>query len=276
MRAPIQRSLRARCSRTSAPLDGTPEQGTGTAGRSISQQDGPYHNNPLDRYSCAGQTRSMRVELPRRPRVPELFAVVAFILSFCLPGRLLAQPGVAKTRTTLIIFSERRMRDEEWSALFDALKRGVRSESTEAPALGGADFLRGDQIARGTEVSQPLSVYLHGDCSLLPMARTFSPGALGWVWRVRGQIEPFIHVECGEIAQVLGPMAMGLNRKRRDTLMGEAMARVILHEWIHVATQNPEHAKGGVEKAQFSLADLLAYDEEVRRDPRILKRRWNL
>jgi len=220
----------------------------------------------------------MRVALPRRPRVPGLFVlVIAFILSFCSPGALLAQAGAAKTRTTLIIFSERRMRDEEWSALFDALKRGSASEAARAPALSaGAEFLRGDQMARGLEVSRPISVYLHGDCSLLPMVRTFSPGALGWVWRVHGQIEPFIHVECGEIALVLGPTAMGLDRKRRETLMSEAMARVILHEWIHVATQNPKHAREGVEKAQFSLADLLAYDEEVRRDPRILRRRWNL
>src|SRR5579863_8997671 len=104
------------------------------------------------------------------------------------------------------------------------------------------------------------------------MARTASLTALGWVWRVRGRIEPFIHVDCTQIAQELGPVALGMDRNRRDTVMGEAMARVILHEWIHVATQNPKHARDGVAKARFDLVDLLAYDEEVRRNPRILRR----
>ena len=218
----------------------------------------------------------MRVELPRRPRVPVMFLMsIAFMLSSCARDKVFAQAGPQETKTTLVIFAERNMPDAEWSALFDALKRGARSESATVPALAGAELLRGDAIKGGISVIQPISVYLHGTCSLVSTERTASLTALGWVWRVHGRIEPFIHVDCTQIALELGPVVLGMDRNRRDTLMGEAMARVILHEWIHVATQNPGHAKDGVAKARFDLVDLLAYDEEVRRNPRILKRPWN-
>jgi len=49
------------------------------------------------------------------------------------------------------------------------------------------------------------------------------------------------------------------------------MARVILHEWVHVATQSAGHAAHGVAKSNFGIADLLAEDEEVRRDPRLFR-----
>lgn len=59
----------------------------------------------------------------------------------------------------LIFFVEQRMRDDEWSALFAALERGARSESAAVPALApGAEFLRGDRIESGIDVSQPISV----------------------------------------------------------------------------------------------------------------------
>jgi hypothetical protein len=62
---------------------------------------------------------------------------------------------------------------------------------------------------------------------------------------------------------MLGPMALGMNQSRRDTVMAEAIARVIVHEWIHIATQSAGHAKSGVMQSQFELADLLAYDEQI-------------
>jgi hypothetical protein len=51
---------------------------------------------------------------------------------------------------------------------------------------------------------------------------------------------------------------------------------VIVHEWVHVATQNPGHAREGVAKSSFDVLDLLAEDEAVRRNPRVLQRwKWN-
>jgi hypothetical protein len=62
---------------------------------------------------------------------------------------------------------------------------------------------------------------------------------------------------------MLSPMALSMTQNRRNTVMGEAIARVILHEWIHIATQNPKHASRGVEKSGFGVMDLLADDAEM-------------
>ena len=107
----------------------------------------------------------------------------------------------------------------------------------------------------------PITIYLHGDCVVLPsfsLGRPSSSGALGWVRLNHGHIEHFVHVECTRLAQTLASQTYGLDRDQRDRLMARAIARVILHEWIHIATQNPGHAGDGLAKATFSPRDLIA------------------
>jgi hypothetical protein len=81
---------------------------------------------------------------------------------------------------------------------------------------------------------------------------------LGWVRLNHGHIEHFIHVECTRLAQTLASQTYGLDRDQQDRLMARAIARVILHEWIHIATQNSGHARDGLAKAAFSPRDLIA------------------
>src|SRR5579863_6886010 len=162
----------------------------------------------------------MRVELPRRTRMPAtLLMLIAFTMSSCARDKSFAQTPTPETRTTLIVSAEHTMRDGQWVALLDALKREVRSGNALSVQARDAEFLRGDELKSGIE-GPTISVYLHGDCSLAPMARTASLTALGWVWRVHGRIEPFIHVDCTQIALELGPLALGMSRNRRDTVMG--------------------------------------------------------
>ena len=249
-----------------------------TARATISAPDDKHHINLLDRLPSRSQTHGMRVELPRRLRRLAIFIpMIALLVSACSKDRAYAQtPARTETRTTLVIFAEKRMADSEWAALFDALQKGAQSGREEAPALkGSVDLVRGDTMGRGLEFSEPISVYLHEDCTLVPMPRYMALGALGWVRLVHGRIQPFIHVDCAQIVQELGPLVLGMNRKRRDTVMGEAMARVIVHEWVHVATQNAGHAAHGVAKSSFGVADLLAEDVEIHRDPRFPRGRWD-
>lgn len=49
----------------------------------ISHRDGSYHHNLLDRYTNRGQTRSMRVELPRRLRMPVKFLMLMAFTLYC-------------------------------------------------------------------------------------------------------------------------------------------------------------------------------------------------
>src|SRR6202044_3343311 len=120
-------------------------------------------------------------------------------------------------------------------------------------------ILRGDRIAPGLSADNPITIYLHGDCVVLPsfsLGRPSSSGALGWVRLNHGHIEHFIHVECTRLAQTLASQTLGLDRDQRSRLMAVAIARVILHEWIHIATQNPGHARDGLAKAVFGPQDL--------------------
>jgi hypothetical protein len=247
-----------------------------TAQCAISCEDGFYHDNPLDRYMERGQTEGMNDTSSRSHRRPAVFLLtIALMMASCAHGKSYAQGDPTQAKATLVFFADQGMRDAEWRALFDALDRAMRKDAAEDPAFAeGVEFLRGDKLASGVEMSQPISVYLHGDCWLTPVLRTSVSGPLGWVRRVHGRIEPFIHVDCTKIALELGPLSLGMDRARRDTVMGEAMARVILHEWVHVSTQSARHTRDGVEKATFDAADLLADDEEAWREPGILKRRW--
>jgi hypothetical protein len=195
------------------------------------------------------------------------------LLSSCTRDKSFAQTTAkAESRKAFVVFADHDLRENEWSALLDALRSSFEKEGGN---LSAAEFLRGDRVVSGNGLSEPIVIYLHGNCSLVPVIRASEAGTLGWVRRVHGHIEPFIHVDCTQIGLELGPVSMGMNRNRRDTVMSEAMARVILHEWIHIATQNPGHDRRGVAKAHFDVADLLANDEEMRRNSSLLRPRWN-
>lgn len=162
----------------------------------------------------------------------------------------------------MVIFTDHPMEDGEWSALMRELQRADVRLGTAARKLGGGlEVLRGRDLVVGFDAAQIISVRVIGDCTLLPGPRRLVNGALGWVRKVDGEIQPFIHVNCERIVQMLQGMALGMDRDRRDTVMAEAMARVIAHEWIHIATQNAGHERDGVMQSAFQVSDLLMDDE---------------
>jgi hypothetical protein len=195
------------------------------------------------------------------------FAVAATVVVLLHTGGIARaqSPAVAgteqgETHTTLVIFSDRRMEDREWRTLFEKVRASVSEAAAETPAIAGTpEMIRGDAMQPGLQLDAVVVVFLHGDCDLEPLPRRTAFGVpLGWVRQVDGRIEPFVHVDCTRIGQVLGQQAQGLDRDRRDALMGGAIARVILHEWIHIATQSSTHAEHGISRAQFGVADLMA------------------
>ena len=211
----------------------------------------------------------MRVEHLSRPLRPDVvLLIIALFATGSAVQRVLAEAPTAKMphTTTLIVFAKHEMPEGEWMALLAAMHHGVTETAKQAPALRGpVEILRGDEVPRGLHVDEPIPVYLHGDCRLLPRPRYIQAGRLGWVIRVHGHIEPFIHVDCTQLVDMLGPIALQMTTNRRNTVMGEAITRVVMHEWIHIATQSPEHATEGVEKPQFGVTDLLADDDAAHR-----------
>jgi hypothetical protein len=164
-------------------------------------------------------------------------------------------------RTSVVIFADRPVADEEWTALIDAVRKSVAAEKIDGVDQT-AEILRGDAMYPGQLVVNPIVVYLHGNCILEPLPRrTAYSVPLGWVLRENGRIEPFIHVDCTRIGQVLGAQAQGLDKQARDRMMAGAVARVMVHEWIHVARQSAEHGRDGITKASFDEADLLGEPE---------------
>ena len=179
-------------------------------------------------------------------------------VSNSLYGQSKSQP------TTLVIFADRRMEDGQWMALFAALRRDAVEAALERPALDSHPLLlRGDAVKPGLQVESSVVVYLHGNCTLnsaLRKSATVRP--LGWALIQNGRIEPFAHVDCAEIGQVLGSRALAMSREKRKDVMASAMARIILHEWIHIATQCTAHSRHGISKAEFSDMDLTTDNQD--------------
>jgi hypothetical protein len=188
-----------------------------------------------------------------------IVALLLVISALAGPLAYSQTPANADQHTTLVVFADRDLQPELWTALLGALRSGLAGGGGEMQPLDrNADFVRGDEIVPGFQVQTPITVFLHGNCTLLPLAhRTAFAVPLGWVRRVDGRIEPFVHVDCTRIAQVLGPQAMWMTKERRTQAMAEAVSRVILHEWIHIAAQNAGHAEHGIAKAEFGVADLM-------------------
>lgn len=153
----------------------------------------------------------------------------------------------------------------EVRALVSQAADDTTSQASRADVISQIQIIRGDRVSPGLVIHNSISVYLHGECMATLNARSnlFSyahpSDALGWVRIGNGSIEPFIHVDCTHIAQVLGLQRVRVNSHQRDQLMAGAIARVILHEWIHISTQSSHHAKNGITKAEFGVTDLLVH-----------------
>ena len=173
-----------------------------------------------------------------------------------------AQAAVVLTapRTTVVVFADHPLPKGEWPSLFTAIRSVLADVAAEGQAVDiNAELVRGDALVPGLRVDASLSVYLHGDCNFeLQPPRGYPAGAtLGWVRQRQGTIEPFVHVDCTRIGQVLEPGLYWFSKDQRTHAMAGAIARVIVHEWIHIATQSAAHTEQGVAKAHFGIEDLL-------------------
>ncbi|HTW60995.1 MAG TPA: hypothetical protein VMD55_04255 [Terracidiphilus sp.] len=214
----------------------------------------------------------MRVEIPHLRLVS-----LAFVLCILISGAPVlggqqasdvepAQPGEAvPAHPALVFFSQHRLPGSAWTALFAAVRTSLPEAAAEVPSLDAhVELIRGDTLAHGTVVPQSVTVYLHGDCNPAPIAEPSLTGErLGWVMKVGPRIEPVIHVECTPIGQELSGSMEGMSRDERTAAMSEALARVILHEWAHIATQSSAHGKEGITKAQFGVNDLILRNDRA-------------
>ena len=230
--------------------------------RNLSQEAGsaPVQSTATIRF-MESRTASLASRFARQAR-----AIVPWLLAVALlaGGTSLQAAVVVTPRLALVVFTDHPMADDEWAAFSGALHQGFASLALETHSLpGGLDVIRGDTMVTGAEFDLAVSIYLHGDCRLHAQPGPYNVhGALGWVLRDHAQIESFIHVDCVRIAEVLGPHVLGMNHATRDAAMAEAISRVVLHEWLHIATQNSGHSRDGISKRSFGYDDLVpSYSE---------------
>lgn len=193
-------------------------------------------------------------------------SIVSLLLLLIAPMLHAAEQRI----TTVVFFADKEIPDSQWSTLFAIMQGEFQAHAAEEtghgidPNLGSTrlDLRRGDRIQSGIVVDNSISVYLQGDCTTIPAARSHAlpasphPGALGWVELTHGQITPFVHIDCALIAQVLCVPSHFSNRKTSD-LFSLAIARIFLREWLHISTQNPHHAHTGIAKSEFAAEDLI-------------------
>ncbi len=213
----------------------------------------------------------MRAELPRTRLAGYRFVLPASAFCLLVAGApiLGAQPlnesapaQAAGAPAALVFFAQHRMPETLWRALFAAMRANLPELAEEIPAIDANPALvRGDTLAHGDTLPQGITVYLHGDCGHSLEPATFVVGVrLGWVLKVGERIEPVIHVECAQIAQEISWRTEWMTRDQREAAMAEALARVILHEWAHIALQSAVHGPKGITKAGFGVDDLLPGD----------------
>jgi cytochrome c553 len=102
-------------------------------------------------------------------------------------------------------------------------------------------------------------VKFSGRCEILPSATPFQPGQrLGWTHISDGVILPFAEIDCDAIFAYL---LQGLRLKppqTRERILGRALARVTVHELLHILAGTIAHSDHGVDHPTLAASQLLA------------------
>jgi hypothetical protein len=191
----------------------------------------------------------------RHPQVFRRIAFFAVVLCFSLT----AKAG----ESTLVFYADKQVSDALWQPLFSAIQEDLTRENFGLPDPAPR-LVRSNEIYPGEEFGRVIEVRLLGRCDVPQQAyRPLKSGPLGWVLRVHGEIQPFIYIDCTRMAQVLNPTTLGMSRDQRSRAMSQAISHVLVHEWIHIATQNSGHAEHGISEAQLTPSTLVAVPSSV-------------
>jgi hypothetical protein len=190
-------------------------------------------------------------------------ASVGFLFTLLLAQALAPALHAQQPGTAVIFYAQPQVNDELWPDLLASLHADLAAgmgESASGFALEqNPVYFRGNDIPESLDFSKVIVVKLLGRCDVLPQSdRPSLKGPLGWVWQVSGRIQPFIFVDCERIAQVLRTNSVGISKYERRHEMAQAIAHVVIHEWIHIATQSPSHGARGITKQFLSPKELTA------------------
>jgi hypothetical protein len=165
-------------------------------------------------------------------------------------------------KTALVFYAEPQVSEGLWPLLFQTLLEDLSAGAEELPEGVVLDkqpaILRGSDDLRGISFQNIVSVKLVGRCDSLPAEhRSTESGPLGWVLRVSGKVQPYIYIDCTRLTQVLEPATARMSKQRRQCAMAQAISRVLVHEWVHIATQSSTHSSRGLTQPNLSIDDLI-------------------
>jgi hypothetical protein len=190
--------------------------------------------------------------------------LVAWVVSF---ASLFAEnSSLASTRSSnahtlnpaVIFYFDSPASSQVWPAIRDAFRQETAHESRESLLPDTLQLLPATDLRPDSEFGQVIQVHLRGRCDVVEQAyRPLGPGPLGWVFRVSGEIQPFVYVDCERLAQVLNPKTLGMDDAQRANAMATAIARITMHEWLHITLQSATHTSHGIRRAELSVNDLV-------------------
>jgi len=183
-----------------------------------------------------------------------------------------ANASTTKTRepSTKIVFdAQLQVNDELWPVLFQSLRVDLAAGSDESPK--GVVLERNPALTRHNDLVPEtafgfvLQVKLLGSCDLASAGYyPFPNGPLGWVKMASGHLQPLISIDCARLAQLLAPQACNLDKQGRRRAIAQAIAHVLIHEWIHIATPRPSHDVHGIMQSSISVKELVAAPRDKR------------
>ena len=195
-----------------------------------------------------------------------VFVLFAAVASAQNPG---AQSVSLQTTlsATLVVLADRHIQAHLWPVLVSTLTRDAVAQSELLPRTspeaalitGNLRIILGGGNIPGPDYPSRIEVELLGRCDSLwdDSAPSLPDGPLGWVLGTPGHIAPVIYVDCARINQLLWPSTRTMPDSLRLHATSEAISHVILHEWIHIATQSPAHAERGVMQPRLTAPELI-------------------
>jgi hypothetical protein len=172
-----------------------------------------------------------------------------------------AMSPTQNSHTAIVFYAQPQVSDDLWAAL----SQHLRLADGARELLNGLDLdkeptlVRGSEDLLGTVFSKVIVVKLLGSCDVFPQPeRPALRGPLGWVMLISGEVQPYVSIDCTRLVQVLRPKLIGLTKAGRRDAMAQAIAQVLIHEWIHIATQSSSHGARGVRQASLSADELIS------------------
>jgi hypothetical protein len=185
------------------------------------------------------------------------FLVFALLFFGLNPPAASADDGAAHPlKPAVVFYFDNPASAQAWPAIMDAVQREAAEREYSLPT--DIQLLQATDLRPGSEFGKVIEVHLLGRCDVVEQAyRPLARGPLGWVLRVDGEIQPFVYVDCERLAQFLDPKTLGMSDSQRSDAMATAIARITVHEWLHITLQNAGHTAHGIRRAELSANDLV-------------------